>query len=239
MHADFLNGWDIDVLGKAVKKCTSESGNIEECPEFTLEMDDSVLEQCGVKLPKEAQEERCYEPRQGLCGNVVISGNAADYAEVVQEEAEDIGIEMSQPYQGEKVENKGVAQPHEHNDVSSGDVHAEPKIKPIAVPMVEPIAESEVGDYDEGFDYNVPEPMITPHVEEQFSVDNEEAHDGEVYTITTTSDGVAYEVVVHKVVTTVTEDMNVAAAAAPSPEGHHQAKRHLHHHQQRHLHKYL
>ena len=227
-----MNGWNIDVLGKAVKKCTSESGNIEECPEFELEMDDFKLGQCGIKLPKEAEEERCFEPREGLCGNVVISDKAADYAEVVQEEAEDIGIEMTETYEGKNFENKGLAQPLENYDGSAEDVHAEQKIEPVAAPMVEP----NDGHHGGGFDYDVPAPMITPHIEQQFAVDNDEAHDGEVYTITTTSDGVAYEVVVHKVVTTVTEDMNVAAA--PSPESHYQAKRHLHHHQ-RHLHKHV
>ncbi|GAA5843202.1 hypothetical protein JCM5353_001197 [Sporobolomyces roseus] len=33
-HGDFLNGWDIDVLQKAVTECTAESGVIEECPVF-------------------------------------------------------------------------------------------------------------------------------------------------------------------------------------------------------------
>lgn len=223
-----MNGWNIDVLERAVKKCTSESGNIEECTEFELEMDDSKLGQCGIKLPKEAEEERCFEPRQGLCGDVVISDKAAAYAEVVQEEAEDIGIEMAETYEGDSLENKGLAQPLEHN---------EPKVEPIAAAMVEPVAEPDVEHHGEDFGYDVPAPIITPHIGQQFAVDNDEAHDGEVYTITTTSDGIAYEVVVHKVVTTVTEDMGVAAAA-PSPEGHYQAKRHLHHHQ-RHLHKHL
>ncbi|GAA5850681.1 hypothetical protein JCM5353_000544 [Sporobolomyces roseus] len=35
-HGDFLNGWDIDVLQKAVTECTAESGVIEECPVFEL-----------------------------------------------------------------------------------------------------------------------------------------------------------------------------------------------------------
>ncbi|GAA5885453.1 hypothetical protein JCM16303_005208 [Sporobolomyces ruberrimus] len=34
LHGDFLNGWDIDVLQKAVDECTAESGVIQECPVF-------------------------------------------------------------------------------------------------------------------------------------------------------------------------------------------------------------
>ncbi|GAA5931213.1 DUF1996 domain-containing protein [Sporobolomyces koalae] len=33
-HGDFLNGWDIDILQKAVSECTADSGVIEECPVF-------------------------------------------------------------------------------------------------------------------------------------------------------------------------------------------------------------
>ncbi|GAA6062956.1 hypothetical protein JCM10212_005346 [Sporobolomyces blumeae] len=33
-HGDFLNGWDVDVLQKAVTECTADSGVIEECPVF-------------------------------------------------------------------------------------------------------------------------------------------------------------------------------------------------------------
>ncbi|GAA6049137.1 hypothetical protein NBRC10513_003269 [Rhodotorula toruloides] len=35
-HGDFMNGWDRDVLQKAVDTCTADSGVIEECPVFEL-----------------------------------------------------------------------------------------------------------------------------------------------------------------------------------------------------------
>merc|ERR1712230_255891 len=31
-HGDFINGWDVDVLQKATDECTSNSGNVEDCP---------------------------------------------------------------------------------------------------------------------------------------------------------------------------------------------------------------
>ncbi|KWU42437.1 hypothetical protein RHOSPDRAFT_9332, partial [Rhodotorula sp. JG-1b] len=36
LHGDFLNGWDGNVLQKAIEECTAESGVIEECPVFDL-----------------------------------------------------------------------------------------------------------------------------------------------------------------------------------------------------------
>ncbi|BGP31993.1 hypothetical protein JCM10296v2_003772 [Rhodotorula toruloides] len=36
LHGDFMNGWDRDVLQKAVDTCTADSGVIEECPVFEL-----------------------------------------------------------------------------------------------------------------------------------------------------------------------------------------------------------
>lgn len=34
-HGDFVNGWDIDVLQKAVTECTNDSGRVEDCQHFT------------------------------------------------------------------------------------------------------------------------------------------------------------------------------------------------------------
>jgi len=35
-HGDFINGWDIDVLQKAVDTCTASSGLLQDCPIFNL-----------------------------------------------------------------------------------------------------------------------------------------------------------------------------------------------------------
>ncbi|KAI0427654.1 WSC domain-containing protein [Xylaria sp. FL1042] len=49
-HADFLSGWDLNTLGKAIKECNAASGNIEECGAFTLR-DDDDMKACKV-LPR-------------------------------------------------------------------------------------------------------------------------------------------------------------------------------------------
>ncbi|TGJ78601.1 hypothetical protein E0Z10_g10161 [Xylaria hypoxylon] len=49
-HADFINGWDIPTLQKAIKECNAASGNIEECGAFELR-DDDDMKACKV-LPR-------------------------------------------------------------------------------------------------------------------------------------------------------------------------------------------
>ncbi|KAI8624953.1 WSC domain-containing protein [Xylariaceae sp. FL1651] len=49
-HGDFLNGWDVPTLQKAINECTAASGNIEECGAFQLRADDDMAA-CKV-LPR-------------------------------------------------------------------------------------------------------------------------------------------------------------------------------------------
>ncbi|KAI3333648.1 WSC domain-containing protein [Ustulina deusta] len=49
-HGDFINGWDIPTLQKAINECNAESGNIEECGAFTLR-DDNDMTACKI-LPR-------------------------------------------------------------------------------------------------------------------------------------------------------------------------------------------
>ncbi|KXJ95039.1 WSC domain-containing protein [Microdochium bolleyi] len=44
-HGDFVNGWDVDVLQKAITTCTDPSGVIEYCKAFTL-LPDSGMNTC-------------------------------------------------------------------------------------------------------------------------------------------------------------------------------------------------
>ena len=53
-HADFMNGWDKDVLSRAVQTCTNNSGVIEDCPVFTNEnrfVPDDVMNSCAAHNP--------------------------------------------------------------------------------------------------------------------------------------------------------------------------------------------
>ncbi|KAH8146720.1 uncharacterized protein LAJ45_09094 [Morchella importuna] len=47
-HGDFMNAWDVDILQKAIDKCTSLSGVIEECYVFDLYTEDE-MHQCTIK----------------------------------------------------------------------------------------------------------------------------------------------------------------------------------------------
>lgn len=48
MHGDFFNGWDVDVLQKAVDTCTDDSGQVEKCGAVTM----FTNEECNsCKLP--------------------------------------------------------------------------------------------------------------------------------------------------------------------------------------------
>ncbi|GAA5993426.1 hypothetical protein JCM10908_002183 [Rhodotorula pacifica] len=48
-HGDFLNGWDVDILQKAVRECTDDSGVIEDCP--VLELYDRATDGYCRKTP--------------------------------------------------------------------------------------------------------------------------------------------------------------------------------------------
>ncbi|TRX97068.1 hypothetical protein FHL15_001862 [Xylaria flabelliformis] len=49
-HGDFVNGWDIQTLQKAINECNASSGRIEECGAFKLRNDDDMAS-CKV-LPR-------------------------------------------------------------------------------------------------------------------------------------------------------------------------------------------
>jgi hypothetical protein len=60
LHGDFMNGWDHDVLSRAVKTCTAASGVIEDCPVFNNEKegdrpnrfeDPDLMNSCAAKNP--------------------------------------------------------------------------------------------------------------------------------------------------------------------------------------------
>ncbi|KAI7553806.1 WSC-domain-containing protein [Hortaea werneckii] len=53
-HGDFINGWEIDVLQKAVDECTNDSGRLEDCPVFGELFTDEECQAC--RLPTSVDE---------------------------------------------------------------------------------------------------------------------------------------------------------------------------------------
>lgn len=49
LHGDYLNGWDVEVLQKAVNECTNDSGVIEKCPILTF-FNDNAMDRCRVPV---------------------------------------------------------------------------------------------------------------------------------------------------------------------------------------------
>lgn len=72
-HGDFLEGWEVGVLQKAINTCTNLSGNQEDCPVFSF--DDHPTE-CLLEspLPAVISKENVCGPRQGLPNGIKIQG---------------------------------------------------------------------------------------------------------------------------------------------------------------------
>lgn len=46
LHGDFLNGWDVDVLQRAIDTCDNNSGLIDDCDVFTIQHPKNSAQQC-------------------------------------------------------------------------------------------------------------------------------------------------------------------------------------------------
>ncbi|KAF7887425.1 hypothetical protein EAF00_009719 [Botryotinia globosa] len=53
-HGDFVNGWDVPTLQRAVNECTDESGVIEKCPVFKLTTNEVAN---GCRVPPSVHEQ--------------------------------------------------------------------------------------------------------------------------------------------------------------------------------------
>ena len=71
-HGDFMMGWNEDFLQQAVDTCTNLSGEVEDCPLFSLQSQ-SDAQQCQLDLPSSIASENTTGPRQGLPGNVQVT----------------------------------------------------------------------------------------------------------------------------------------------------------------------
>jgi hypothetical protein len=76
-HGDFINGWDVGFLQDAVNTCTNLSGEMSDCPLFTLQ-DASVSDSCQFPIPDNLKNDNPKSPGTTLPGDVpVISTGTA------------------------------------------------------------------------------------------------------------------------------------------------------------------
>ncbi|KAK3325585.1 hypothetical protein B0H66DRAFT_129495 [Apodospora peruviana] len=68
-HADFMNGWEVPFLQKAVDQCTNLSGRIEDCSLFDIQTEDEQR-MCTIDAPSALSAEKVA----GLIGNA-LPGN--------------------------------------------------------------------------------------------------------------------------------------------------------------------
>ena len=69
-------GWDEDFLRDAVNTCTNLSGQITDCPLFTIQ-DSSVYGNCNITEPATLDKENVLNPAGILPGNIPIASGPA------------------------------------------------------------------------------------------------------------------------------------------------------------------
>jgi hypothetical protein len=69
-------GWETDFLQSAVDKCTNPSGQITDCPLFTIQ-DETKMGSCNITLPAEIAKEDMLGPMPSLPGKVSVVGGPA------------------------------------------------------------------------------------------------------------------------------------------------------------------
>lgn len=69
-------GWDEDFLRSTVNTCTNLSGEITDCPLFTIQ-DSSVYGNCNITEPASLVSENVLSPIGSLPGNVAIASGPA------------------------------------------------------------------------------------------------------------------------------------------------------------------
>lgn len=71
-HGDFIMGWDSEnFLQQAVDTCTNLSGQVFDCPLFTLQAD-ADASQCQFQMPENLLADDVIGPRDGLPVNVPV-----------------------------------------------------------------------------------------------------------------------------------------------------------------------
>src|SRR5277367_1802845 len=75
-HGDFMMGWNEGFLQQAVDTCTNQSGEMYDCPLFTLQAD-SVSGSCQLPIPADLESENAQSPGDTLPGDVQIQSGPA------------------------------------------------------------------------------------------------------------------------------------------------------------------
>ncbi|CRK42608.1 hypothetical protein BN1708_008799 [Verticillium longisporum] len=71
-HGDFMMGWDEGFLQQVIDTCTSDSGNILDCPLFEIVTEQKARE-CKMNVPQILASEDCQGPLKSLPGGVPIT----------------------------------------------------------------------------------------------------------------------------------------------------------------------
>lgn len=95
-HADFIHGWEDDVLERAVKECRSETGMVEDCPVFELQSLEKQ-HQCAMDLPSLFAEERFDVCEDGLPGDVPILRGPGYAKDKDEDDEEDKTLSLALP----------------------------------------------------------------------------------------------------------------------------------------------
>jgi hypothetical protein len=204
-HGDFMMGWDEDFLGQAVKQCTNPSGEISDCPLFTLQ-DDAKADQCKVSQVgiMEMRTEDCQGPRQGLCGPNPIGGAAVEEAPSTPE-ATPSPTPTTTPEEPSTTSAPETTSERHHPThmivVSGQGAESTPEVDPQPQPAT------------------TPKPLVAQQPEELKTLS----------TTTFTSAGAVYEVVVEQTATTVVTT-ETATAGINRRHLHHHAHSHHHYH---------
>ncbi|KAL1890148.1 hypothetical protein Sste5346_008441 [Sporothrix stenoceras] len=76
-HGDFMTGWDVDFLQDAVNTCTNPSGEIEDCPLFTIQSL-ADAQACQIDIPANVASDNTAGPAASLPGGVAPFGDYMD-----------------------------------------------------------------------------------------------------------------------------------------------------------------
>lgn len=223
-HADFIGGWDIDVLQRAVDTCTNPSGRVEDCPVFAGDLQSEAKQaECKIeKIPEMLRHEDCEGPTHGLCGNVPVQQGPEYAAPLIP----GIGVASpnapspspAAPSPSPAAPDYPAAPPPAAPASSSApppppapvaNPPPQPKVDPAANPVIPAVAPAL--------------PLVTPAADIKDAKPNDD--DDDIITTTTyTKEGVVYEVCIKEVEVTVT----VMADDEPAPSPH--LRRHAHRH---------